>query len=46
MKNMGKLLKEILMCEDLYSSEIVNRVPVDIENTSLGNDMMTLLDLT
>jgi len=32
------------MLEDTHASDLINKIPVDVENSTLGNDIMNLLD--
>lgn len=42
--NKSEKFKSILYYEDLYSSETVKTVPIDIENTIIGKEMNSLID--
>jgi hypothetical protein len=42
--NKADKFKSILFYEDLYSSEVVKLVPIDIENTIIGKEMNSLID--
>ena len=42
--NKADKFKQILYYEDLYSSETVKTVPIDIENTIIGLEMNNLID--
>ena len=44
MKNQGKILNRIINYEDIHSSERVKRIPLDIENTTMGRYMQPMID--
>jgi hypothetical protein len=44
MKNKDTLFRDILINEDLSSSEQVCRIPIDIENSLVGAEMNCLID--
>lgn len=40
----GKELKQLLINEDLYSSAEIGKVPVDVETSTMGAEVMNLLE--
>jgi len=36
---------QILINEDLYSSKLINKIPIDIENTKISEDVESLIFL-
>jgi hypothetical protein len=39
LKNRAKIFKQILLNEERFSSSLVQRIPIDIENTLIGRDI-------
>jgi len=42
--NKSEKFKSILYYEDMFSSDTVKSVPIDIENTIIGKEMNSLID--
>lgn len=43
MRKKDEIFKQILISEELYSSDRVKTIPIDIENSMLGREMNTLI---
>lgn len=44
LKRKNHELRKLLKLEELYSSERIKQVPIDLENTQLGSDVITLMN--
>ncbi len=43
-KQNHQVFKQILINEDLYSSKLINEIPIDIENTKISEDLESLIN--
>jgi hypothetical protein len=44
LRNRKKIFKEILLNEERYSSPRIEKIPIDIENSFIGRDIICLVD--
>ena len=44
MRNKSEIFRQILISEDIFSSDKVKSIPIDIENSMLGRDVNTMME--
>jgi hypothetical protein len=44
MRNKSEIFRQILISEDIFSSNRVKSIPIDIENSMLGRDINTMME--
>jgi len=44
MRNKSEIFRQILISEDIFSSNMVKTIPIDIENSMLGRDINTMME--
>ena len=44
MRNKSDIFRQILISEDIFSSDRVKTIPIDVENSMLGRDINTMIE--